>query len=238
MDYAGVPQGMPRVWKGRGTHILVRSVVNLSRIKAVGPWLADGKYVWFATVTNLLAVAVAIQLGAGEGAFRITGLVLQVCGILTIIWGISETRALFGHASLAAKIKAWFQRFPLRRRHLVMAAGRGDFVATMGNARAYVTHTAGTNPTLEARVEALEKNIASLQNQITAVEAELDQGFHKVREELRSEVQTREANDKKLGEQIEASATGGIYISAIGASWLFVGVVLSTLAPELAGLFR
>jgi hypothetical protein len=94
------------------------------------------------------------------------------------------------------------------------------------------------NPTLDARVGALEKNIASIQNRITGVEAELDEGFGRVRDEIRSEGQTREANDKKLGEKIEASATGGIYISAIGASWLFVGVVLSTAAPELAAILK
>jgi hypothetical protein len=94
------------------------------------------------------------------------------------------------------------------------------------------------NPTLEARVEATEKNIVSVQNQITAVERELDEGFGRVKDEIRSEAQTREVNDTKLGDKIEASATGGIHISAIGASWLFVGVALSTAAPELSALFK
>jgi hypothetical protein len=212
--------------------------VNLSRIKAVGPWLAEGKYVWLATLSNLLAVVLAIQFGASERAFRITGLVLQVSGILTIIWGISETRALFGHASVAAKIKAWLQRFPLGRRRIVMAATGSALAATMAGGRLGVTHTAGANPTLDARVEALEKNVASMRSEIAAVQTELDDESRKIKEEIRSEAQTREANDKQLKERIEASATGGIYISAIGASWLFVGVVLSTAAPELAGLFR
>ncbi|MGH7984523.1 MAG: hypothetical protein ACREFF_15470 [Candidatus Udaeobacter sp.] len=210
--------------------------MNLSRIKALGPWLAEGKYVWIALATNLSALIVSFLLGTSEAVFRITGLLLQVFGILTIAWGISETRALFGHASLAAKIKAWFQRFPLCRRHIVFAVGRGDFAATTGKARAFVTHGAGQNPTLDARVGALEKNIVSIQNHITGVEAELDEGFARVSDEIRSEGQTREANDKKLGEKIEASATGGIHISAFGASWLFVGVILSTAAPELAAM--
>ena len=212
--------------------------MNLSRTKALGPWLAEGKYLWAAVAPILLALVVALRLGASERVIRITGLFLQLVGILTIIWGISETRALFGHASLAAKIKAWFQRFPLRRRHIGLAVGGGDLGAVTLKARAFVTHGAGPNPTLDARVGALEKNVASIQNQITGVEAELDEGFGRVRDEIRSEGQTREANDKKLGEKIEASATGGIHISAIGASWLFVGVVLSTAAPELAALLK
>jgi hypothetical protein len=84
--------------------------VNLSRIKDLGPWLAEGKYVWFALATNLSALIVIALLGASEAVFRITGLFLQVCGILTIIWGISEMRASFGYASIAAKIKGWLQR--------------------------------------------------------------------------------------------------------------------------------
>ena len=207
--------------------------VNLSRIKAVGPWMAEGKYLWLVFAPCLLALLV-ILLGPSEPVFRITGLVLQLFGISTIIWGISETRKLFGHASLASKIVAWFQRFPLRRRHLVMAVGRGDFAATMGKARAFVTHSAGPNPTLDARIEAVENNIASMQNQITAIERELDEGLGKVRDNIRSEARTRDADDKKLREKIESSATGGIHISAIGAAWLFVGVLLSTAAPELA----
>jgi hypothetical protein len=33
--------------------------------------------------------------------------------------------------------------------------------------------------------------------------------------------------------KLEATGTGGIHISAIGASWLFVGVILSTAAVEI-----
>jgi hypothetical protein len=212
--------------------------VNFSRIKAFSPWLEEGIYFWLALATNLLALLLALRLGASEPVIRITGLVLQLLGISSIIAGISVTRDLFGYPSLVANIKAWFRRFPLRRRHIVFAAGGGEFAMTMGRARGTVTHNAGPNPTLDARVEALEKNIASIQNQITGVEKELDEGFGKVRDEIRSEGQKREANEKKLGEKIEASAVGGIHISAIGASWLFVGVALSTAAPELAAFVK
>jgi hypothetical protein len=122
----------------------------------------------------------------------------------------------------------------LRHRNVVVAGAGIQLTAATGKGRATVTHSAGANPTLDARVEALEKNIASIRNEIAAVETELDDGFRNVREEIRGEVQTRDADDKKLREKIEASATGGIHISAIGAAWLFVGVLLSTAAPELA----
>jgi hypothetical protein len=212
--------------------------VNVFRTKALGPWLAEGKYVWLALATNLLALIVALRPGTSEPVIRITGLLLQVLGISTIIWGISETRALFGHASLTKKIKAWLQRFPLRRRHIVFGVGGGDFAVTMGKARAFVTHGAGANPTPDARLAALEKNIASIHERISATEAEIDQGLHKVGQEIKCEAQTRQTEDEGLRKKIEATGTGGLHISALGASWLFVGVTLSTAAPELAALFK
>jgi len=37
---------------------------------------------------------------------------------------------------------------------------------------------------------------------------------------------------------LEATGTGGVHISAIGASWLFVGIILSTAAPEIAEFLK
>ena len=157
-------------------------------------------------------------------------------GIGSIAWGISVTRKLFGYPSLAATFTGWLQRLPLRRRQIVLAASAGTFAAATCKARGSGIHSACPNPTLEARVAAAEKTIVSLQNEITEVEKELNGESTKLRNEIRNEGQTREADDKKLAERIEANAIGGIHISALGASWLFVGVALSTASQELANL--
>ncbi len=193
---------------------------------------------WFALVTNLIALFIALRPGASEPVIRITGLVLQLLGVATIIWGISETRALFGHASLTTKTKAWFQRFPLRGRNVVVGVVGMVVAAATGKVRAFVTHGAGPNPAPNARLDALEKNIAFIHDRITATEKEMDEGLHKVGEEIKGEVHTRHAEDEELHKKLEATGTGGVHISAIGATWLFVGVALSTAAPELAALLK
>jgi hypothetical protein len=38
----------------------------------------------------------------------------------------------------------------------------------------------------------------------------------------------------EINKKLKESLTGGMHISALGASWLFFGVVISSLAPELA----
>lgn len=66
----------------------------------------------------------------------------------------------------------------------------------------------------------------------------MDEEFRKTAEALKNEEQTRQAEDNANRAKLEATGTGGVHISAIGASWLFVGVVLSTAGVEIAELLR
>ncbi len=66
----------------------------------------------------------------------------------------------------------------------------------------------------------------------------MNDGFRKAGEALRNEEQIRQAEDTVIRKRLEATGTGGVHISAIGASWLFVGVVLSTAGVEIAELLK
>ena len=88
-------------------------VITFSRLKTVWAWLAEAWHVWLAVVVIGFALVVSLRPNTPEPVIRLTGLVLQLLGIATVIWGISETRALFGHPSLRSKAKAWLGRFPL-----------------------------------------------------------------------------------------------------------------------------
>lgn len=69
-------------------------------LRAVWIWLAEQRFMWLALGVSVLALAVALRPGASEPAVRYTGLMLQLLGICTVVWGISETRALFGHPAI------------------------------------------------------------------------------------------------------------------------------------------
>jgi hypothetical protein len=96
--------------------------MELSRVRLLWPWLAEGKFVWLSLSVNIIALLVAIRPGASEPLIRLAGLFLQVLGIGTVIWGISETRALFGHPPIFRKATSWLRRFPLLRRDRVVGA--------------------------------------------------------------------------------------------------------------------
>jgi hypothetical protein len=212
--------------------------ISASRIKQLWPWLVEVRFAWLALGVIAAALIVALRPHTPEPVIRLTGLVLQLLGIGTVIWGISETRALFGHPSFAAKAKSWIERFPLRRRNIVLAAGAASLAAATCKARGHVTQGPGPNPTIETRLDALERNISVIHERISGTEKEMDEEFRKTAEALKNEAQARQAEDNAIREKLEATGTGGVHISAIGASWLFVGVVLSTAGVEIAEFLK
>jgi hypothetical protein len=77
--------------------------INASRLKAVWLWLVEARHAWLAGAVICAALFISFRPHTTESVIRLTGLILQLLGIGTVIWGISETRALFGHASLASR---------------------------------------------------------------------------------------------------------------------------------------
>ncbi len=120
----------------------------------------------------------------------------------------------------------------------MVAAGGVALSAAVGKGRAHVTYGPGANPTIEARLEALEKNVTSIHEHISQTQKEMDEEFQKTADALKREEQSRQAEDRAIREKLEATGTGGVHISAIVALWLFVGVILSTAATELAELLK
>ncbi len=208
--------------------------MNSSRFKALLPWLGEARYVWLALAVSIAALVIALRPGTTEPEIRLTGLVLQILGIGTVAWGISETRALYGHKPMFAIARGWLERFPLRRRNIVLGAAAIASASAFGRARGHVTHGTPPNPTVNDRLDALEKNIGALHDRIGATQKEMDEEVSKLKTSVSDEARQREQEDHGNRKLVEMTATGGVHISAIGAVWLFVGVILSTAGVEIA----
>lgn len=203
------------------------------RAAALWHWLAEARHFWITIAVIAVALYLSLRPGASEPVIRWTGGVLQLLGVITVVWGIAETRAFFGHAPILSVASRWLGRFPLVRQNVVVGVGIAEGISAVGRARGYVTAGAGANPTVEDRVAALERNIGHLNDRINETFKEMDAGFQEVKGALSDEKEARVAEDKRTREMLETTATGGVHISAMGAAWLFVGVILSTAAIEI-----
>ncbi len=103
------------------------------------------------------------------------------------------------------------------------------------SARGHFYANAGQDATVEARVEALEKNVGVLSDSIAQVQNEMDKKSRDHAEQLKQEQSSRQRDHEQLSMRLEASETGGLHISAVGAMLLFVGVVIAPRHPRLAG---
>jgi hypothetical protein len=213
--------------------------LNRSRLKAFWLWLIEGpmRYVWSLALLVVVAGLFLRLRGVNEPSVRLVGLVSQVLGIATVAWGAKKTREDFGYPSLTSRAMEWLKRFPLRRRDVVLAADTGGMLAMAGKLRAFGT-VRPANQTTEARLDAVEKNIKAIHDRISGTQDEMDRGFSDASEALKREERTRAADDSAIREKLAATATGGLYITLIGAALLLVGVVLSTASPEIAARFK
>ncbi len=211
---------------------------SLSRIKAIGPWLHEARHAFMCAAVIIVSLYIALRPHTGEPTIRLTGLALQILGILTVAWGISETRALFGHPSLASKVKGWIGRFPLLKRETRLEIN-GTFSA-VGDLEATAYHyvKVGDNPTVESLRDALEKNVIMIHESICQVQTNTRTELRKAAQALKHEEESRRIEEKAIRDMLEATGTGGFHISAIGAAWLFFGAILGTASAEIAALLR
>lgn len=209
--------------------------ISSARVKAVWPWLMEYRHAWLAILVVALALVICFYEDPSERSVRLTGLVLQILGIATVVWGISVTRALFGHVSVASVILNWAQRCPLLKQTHSLSGSVSVSVASSLKASGYQTNNPPANATVDQRLESLERNVQLIHDRISGAQNEFDSDIKKASEALGIEAAVRETADRRLNETLQETSLGGVHISAIGALWLFVGVTLSTAAPEIAG---
>lgn len=177
-------------------------------------------------------------MGGGELAFRVAGMLLQLLGVFTVFWGIQETRKLFGRPSLTFVLRRWLRSFPRLKPRAYEASITAVSPGQTVRVRGYTSTATDPSASLEQRVELLERNIEHLRSRINEVQGELEQEMHKVTSSVNEEKSTRITEDQRILSKLEVTETGGLHISAMGAVWLFIGVILSSIPNELSRLFN
>lgn len=198
--------------------------------------MLEAHYILTAIFVVLVAFVIILLLGSSEETIKIVGMVLQLLGILTVIYGIEETRKLFGHPSTVASSWQWLKRFPPFGGRTIYTTAKFSGSSSL-SARGRVSTKVDPNTSVESRIEALENDIERLHERISMTENEIDSKFRKHKQDLEGERSTRESEDQKILTKLEATEMGGVHISAMGAVWLFVGVILSSIPKELSNWF-
>jgi hypothetical protein len=175
-----------------------------------------------------------VQLGDG---WRYAGTWLQVFGLLAAGEGLRELRRYFKRPSLRSVATTWLRQllsaFGPPTTHVV-----GASIAESSWLTAHARAVLGPRPDLPIpeRLAAAEKLITDLQVELGQVDERLRSQIAEVTQAIQEESRTREIGDAKVSRSVEDVGVGGFPVAFVGLVWLLVGVVCTSIPPELARL--
>ena len=210
----------------------------LNWLKRIFFWIWRGKLLWLALIVLIICFFIAFFPEITETRIRLTGLVLQLCGISTVLISISELRKLFNHPTLFTIGKKWLMSFP----PYCLPKIEGKLNTASGNISSFISgvvlqHRARPNATIEERVRVLESNRDNLEHITSELREQITQINRERNEYLLSERQKRERDITGLEIKLEVAETAGKYYSLIGLVWLLIGLIMSTASVEICRLF-
>lgn len=198
----------------------------------VAAWLWEPKLLWLTLMTIVTSGYLVFGPICNESTIRLTGLGLQILGMITVIIGIRSTGELFGRPTLIEAAKAWGKRYPSYQPRIVSTSFTAKGTGSI-SARSAVRAGLPPSPTLEDRVRTAERNIEFLRQEISEAQEKIDETERKLTTEMNAERGKSHEELNQVKKKLEEAHTGGLYVATMGITWLFIGVCLSTASAEL-----
>lgn len=158
---------------------------------------------------------------------------LQLGGVFTVVLGILKTRTEFRHASVWSQFRSWAKVFPPLHPTKVTVSAHSIMPGLTGEGYMYSTHGPAADQTIEGRLGHLEDVIKKLESAHGRTYIAVLQAEKKAQKALDKQARQLSSQIDTVNGKIEATATGGLHISAGGAILIFFGTVFGGAGQEL-----
>lgn len=212
----------------------------LSIVKQEAPkwyrWLIrDTRFCWFAILVSLMPMLPPSVCAAAysELWFRSWGALLQLAGIVTTVITIWKTLRDANKPTAWQLLASWWHRKPTRS----LTPQPMSSISTMSGAssiKGSLEKLETLPTTVQDQIKAMMERLSKLDEHHTLETQRLDARISDIQSFVHQVRQESDAGDKAIGEQIIEGQTGNLHWAAMGAWWLFVGVILGGWAPELS----
>ncbi|MEO8562493.1 MAG: hypothetical protein ABI601_10485 [bacterium] len=208
----------------------------LPRLRALWRWVVvDPVPFWLAIVPPLVIMVASERLpGAAELHRRATGYALTLLGILFVVYGLRDTRKLFGKPSYRRRIARWLRRFPNIWRPGVVIVGTGTGSLMIGGSAAAIVRHGAPDNSLSTRLKAVEENLKLVDERVTQTESALRQEVQAVRSALAQELRKRDEVSAALATKVEQFAAGSLDATLVGIVWGVWGQTLGAFPLEIS----
>ena len=196
--------------------------------------IADGT--WGILLPIALLLVIKFLPWEFSNLIRYAGFGLEVLGLYTVFKGHIGKRKLFDRPTFWANIKALFAQCPRWRAPTnTIGASFGSANSIGGSARGYAWHGA-RDESIEAKLEAIEKNLLSVRSQLETFEQDTIKKHSDLTQKFEVSQQRMDSSISDIRTKLESLAVKDIGFEGLGIYWLFCGLFFSSLSIELAKL--
>jgi len=201
-------------------------------------WLAEIPTFWaFLAVLTVAICAPLFLVQSAENAIRYAGLVLQLVGVGVVAYTLKGRGEPLGHAPVITFAREWARRAPKFRQGTITLEGN---LSSAARASATLEATVWRGPRLdqpiEAQLESIRDNIATLRSQVETQESKASGRFAELRTAIEAESTRRSAQIQETRQTLKVVAADSLYLEVAGLAWLVIGIALATIPGEIATL--
>lgn len=208
-------------------------------LKAVTHWgcrVPVKPHYWWAAAVVIASFILAGVFGWSERAFGLSGMVLQLVGVLATVWGIWKTRADFAQPSVLTYFGSWFKTFPRWNPPPIVLSVNSIELGLFGEAHAISTSGPSVDQTIEGRLAHLENIVKKMEVVQGKADIAIIEAGKKAQQALDAQTVALGGQIDMVSKKVETTATSGVHVSAFGVILLFFGTIFGGAAPELGEL--
>ena len=216
---------------------MINWLKNLKRwIAQILNWLLEVEKVWFYCLFiaavfllgNILPVIFSTTPVSLISRIHLIGILFQLLGILTVSWGLYETRKIFGRPSLIDQACKWINRFPKFHPGPVFLSFSDTF-SLRDSATLSISEQKppGKTQSVEERISWLESEYIRTQTRFQGIEEKLTDHTQSLMTATETLAKKIMEGDRQNLKKLEEVSVGGIHLEMFGVICLFLGAILS-----------
>jgi len=195
---------------------------------------ARGNQLFWANAALIFATLLILWFpGPSDLRIRLWGMALQLLGAFTVWHDLAGAARDFGVTGIVKRNLAWVKR-GFRNKSPVNGSAEIILGSLASSSSGTVRATLHVGASLEERVSMLERRLRQVDDAAVKAQNLINEKERLLRQKIAQLEQSLVSKVEEVNLKLKTAVVGSYPVLLFGAAWLVVGIVLSSVAPEVA----